>query len=411
MVIPDAPSFFCKLVSVLIWQFSLKHSYGSGWIAVESRKETKCVLRKMHDLNGKIPMKQTLLLLVSWTVMWSSMASADIKRTPTGRPDFSGNYDAGSLTPLSRPSYFGDKQFMAPEEARSLIESRRKAREAADSRKSDPNRGAPVKGGDGNNALGAGNVGGYNSFWVDPGDDVVAIDGKYRTSIIYDPPNGRQPPMTAEASMRNADNFSSFRHENDGTASWLDEEGPGPFDGPEELALAERCLLGFSAGPPMLPGLYNNYKRIVQGEDHVMILVEMVHDARIVRLNSEHAPGDVRKWLGDSIGRWDKDTLVVETKNFRAETGLYGGDENLHLTERFTLREDGNLVYNFTVNDPTAWTRPWSGEYIWKKSDEPVYEYACHEGNYAMGNILRGARLLEQEELARRENRHSADGD
>ena len=338
----------------------------------------------------------------------AATTTADIKRTPTGKPDLTGNYDAGSLTPVSRPRMFGDKQFMTKEEAEAIVatsaDGLAKANEA-----SDPNRGAPVKGGDGNNALGAGNVGGYNAFWVDPGSHVVAIDGKFRTSIIYEPDNGRQPPMTPKAQRKMADNFSSFSYDNDGTASWLDSEGPGPFDGPEELALAERCLLGFSAGPPMLPGLYNNFKRIVQAEDHVMILVEMVHDARIVRLNSEHLPDDTRKWLGDSIGHWDGDTLVVDTTNFREETGLYGGDENLHLVERFTLREDGNLVYNFTVDDPTAWTAPWSGEYVWKQSDSPVYEYACHEGNYAMGNILRGARLLEREELARRASAEGGD--
>ena len=159
----------------------------------------------------------------------------------------------------------------------------------------------------------------------------------------------------------------------------------------------------------MLPGLYNNFKRIVQSEDHVMILLEMVHDARVIRMNAEHLPPDTRKWLGDSVGHWEGDTLVVDTTNFREETGLYGGDENLHLVERFTMREDGNLLYSFTVDDPTAWTQPWSGEYVWKRSNEPVYEYACHEGNYAMGNILRGARLLEQEELARRRSGAGAD--
>ena len=165
------------------------------------------------------------------------------------------------------------------------------------------------------------------------------------------------------------------------------------------MALAERCLLGFSAGPPSMPGLYNNFKRIVQTDDHVMILLEMVHDARIVRLNSEHGPDVNRKWLGDSIGRWEGDTLVVETINFKEKTGLYGGDENLHLTERFTKLDNGNLLYNFTVDDPTAWTKPWSGEYAWKASSDKVYEYACHEGNYAMVNILRGARLLEREAM------------
>ena len=203
--------------------------------------------------------------------------------------------------------------------------------------------------------------------------------------------------MTPKGMQRMMSGFASFVYENDGTASWLDKPGPGPFDGPESLALAERCILGFSAGPPMLPGLYNNFKRIVQTDTHVMILMEMVHDARVVRLDSKHIPADQRQWLGDSIGWWEGDTLVVDTTNFREETGLYGGDENLHLVEKFTRQPDGNLLYNFTVTDPTAWTAPWSGEYTWKASTEHVYEYACHEGNYAMGNILRGARLLEKE--------------
>ena len=341
-------------------------------------------------MKTRIPESFARACTALFCVALAAGGTADIRRTSTGLPDLSGNYDGGSITPVQRPPELGDKQFLTPEEAQAAIQG------AADSlafanRSSDPNRGAPVKGGDGNNAFGAGNVGGYNSWWVDPGSDVIAIDGKFRTSIVYDPPNGRYPPMTAKGMMKMADNFSSFIHDNDGTASWLDQPR-GPFDNPEDLAFAERCLLGFSAGPPMLPGLYNNFKRIVQTETHVMILLEMVHDARIIRLNSEHPPEDVQFWLGDSIGHWEGDTLVVDTTNFREDTGLYGGDENLHLTERFTLREDGHLLYSFTVDDPTIWQAPWSGEYVWKRSDVGVFEYACHEGNYAMGNILRGAR-------------------
>jgi len=332
-------------------------------------------------------------------VLLATAASAEIPRTTSGKPDLSGYYDGGTLTPVERPPHFGDRQFMTAEEVARMGSG---TAFLEDGRSNDPDRGPPVKGGDGINAFGAGNVGGYNSFWLDPGSGVVPIDGKYRTSIIYDPPNGREPRMTMKGYAKKADNFSSFTYHNDGRPTWIDWEGPGPFDGPEELALAERCLLGFSAGPPMLPGVYNNHKRIVQSEDHVMILLEMVHDARIIRMNSEHAPEDVRRWLGDSIGWWEGDTLVVETTNFREDTGLYGGDANLQLAERFTLLEDGNLHYDFTVNDPTAWLAPWSGQYVWKKSEEPVYEYACHEGNYSMFNILRGARLQEREEYARR---------
>ena len=357
-----------------------------------------------REMPKHTPTMSALCVLAATLLMAS--ACSDIPRTASGKPDLAGYYDGGSLTPLERPAAYADKQFMTAEEASKIVSS---ASFLEDDRSNDPNRGAPVKGGDGNNALGAGNVGGYNSFWVDPGSDVVPIDGKYRTSIVYDPANGRRPEMTPAAMAKMADNFSSFRHDNDGSASWLDDEGPGPFDSPEELALAERCLLGFSAGPPMLPGLYNNFKRIVQSEDHIMILVEMVHDARIVRMNQEHAPDGVQRWLGDSIGHWEGDTLVVDTTNFRDETGLYGGDENLHLIERFTRMKDGNLLYDFTVDDPTAWTGPWSGQYVWQQSDKPVYEYACHEGNYAMGNILRGARRLEREELARRESEQAGE--
>ena len=260
-------------------------------------------------------------LLVILTALATSAASADIPRTTSGKPDLSGYYDGGTRTPVERPPALGERAFMTAEEAARIGTG---TEFLDDGRSNDPNRPPPPKGGDGVHALGAGNVGGYNAFWVDPGSGVVPIDGKYPTSVIYDPPNGREPRMTMKGYAKKADNFSSFTYHNDGTASWLDKPGPGPFDGPEELALAERCLLGFSAGPPLLPGLYNNHKRIVQTEDHVMILAEMVHDARIVRLNDEHAPDDLRRWLGDAIGHWEGDTLVVETANFREDTGLYG---------------------------------------------------------------------------------------
>ncbi|MEC7106177.1 MAG: hypothetical protein VXX02_04885 [Pseudomonadota bacterium] len=341
----------------------------------------------------------TRFLVGTGLLLATASAAAELERTAAGHPDLTGTYDSGTLTPEERPEVFGDKQFMSREEADLLLKTHPFTQSDANEI-SDPNRGAPQAGGDGQQAYGAGGVGGYNSFWVEPGSGVSEVNGKIRTSIIYDPPNGRRPPMTPAGMRRIADEFSSFSHQNDGTASWLDSDEPGPFDGPEDVALAERCLLGFSAGPPSMPGLYNNFKRIVQTDDHVMILVEMVHDARIIRLNSEHGPDTNRKWLGDSIGRWEGDTLVVETKNFKEKTGLYGGDENLHLTERFTKLDNGNLLYNFTVDDPTAWTKPWSGEYVWKSSTDKVYEYACHEGNYAMGNILRGARLLEREARA-----------
>ena len=147
----------------------------------------------------------------------------------------------------------------------------------------------------------------------------------------------------------------------------------------------------------MLPVLYNNLKRIVQTDDYVMILVEMVHDARIVRMNEEHAPPEVRSWLGDSVGHWEGDTLVVDTTNFKDTPGLSGASRDLHVVERFTRLDADTLLYHFTVDDPTIWSAKWSGEYVWPVTSDRVYEYACHEANYAMGGILRGARILEDE--------------
>ena len=317
-------------------------------------------------------------------------------RTSSGKPDLSGYYNAATLTPVERPKEFGDKLWMSQVEANAVMEAIRKTFESLE-KESSGDRGAPKVGGDGDNRFGGGGVGGYNAFWIDPGSSVNEKDGKFRTSVIYDPTNGRKPKPTMAAMAKMADQSSSFVYENDGTASWLDHAGPGPFDGPESLGLNERCLVGFTGAAPTLPSLYNNFKHISQTEDHVVIVIEMVHDARVVRLNAEHGPSDLKSWFGDSVGHWEGDTLVVDTINFREISMLSGADENLHLTERFTALDNGDLLYNFTVVDETAWDKPWSGEYTWKRSSDVIYEYACHEGNYAMGNILRGARLLESE--------------
>src|SRR5919197_2288454 len=176
---------------------------------------------------------------------------------------------------------------------------------------------------------------------------------------------------------------------------------PGAFDNPEQRPLAERCLLGFlsTSGPPTLPNyFYNNLKQIVQTPTSVMILNEMVHDARVVRIGGEHLPKRVRRWNGDSIGRWDGDTLVVDTTNFTPKTQFQGSSENLHVVERFTRVDPKTILYRFTVEDPTTWDRPWTGEYPWNATDEKLYEYACHEGNYALENMLRGARAKEAED-------------
>jgi hypothetical protein len=328
-------------------------------------------------------------------------ANPDTPRTPWGHPDLSGTYDVATLTPLQRPAEFGDNLFLTPEQAAAISE-REAALMAAGLKPSDPDRDAPPLGGDGSEGA-AGNVGGYNTFWIDRGDGAIVIDGKFRTSIIVDPPNGRLPQMT-EAAMRAALQRRSQFRPNTGEAWWVDEDGPGPYDDPELRPLAERCLLGFgsTSGPPMLPVLYNNLKRVVQTPDHVVIVIEMNHDARIIRLDSEHAPPDLRFLMGDSIGWWEGDTLVVDTTNFTRESGLFGATESLHVVERFTRQPDGTLLYAFTVDDPAVWTRPWSGEYPWPPTGDLMYEYACHEANYALTNVLRGARLLEAEALEAR---------
>jgi len=316
--------------------------------------------------------------------------------------DISGTYDVGTLTPLERPEAFGDNLFLSEEAAAGIAANIARMREN-DAKSADPNRAAPEKGG---------NVGGYNMFWVDPGSGANAVDGRFRTSIITSPKNGRLPPMTEYGAGRLQGFLDEWRihwrnpdptvGRNDGTAWWLREGVIGPYDHMEQRPLAERCIIGSrsTAGPPMLPNFYNNYKRIIQTPDHVMILTEMNHDVRVIRLNGQHRPSHIRTWLGDSIGHWEGNTLVVHTKNFTVLPALSGADEHLQVEERFTRSEDGGLLYSFTVNNPTIWESSWSGEYAWPARDGKVYEYACHEGNYALGNIMRGARLLEKESQA-----------
>ena len=349
----------------------------------------------------------------------SAQAGSDIPRTPSGRPDLSGTYDTATVTPLQRPREFGDRLTLTQEEAAIIASdpdglarvfglapagsderaAARAERQRAGFETGDGDREAPPVGGDGSGGA-AGNVGGYNTFWIDRGDAAFQIDGFVRTSIITDPPNGRQPSLTESARAARAARAGLARP-NDGTAWWLEDdlEAPGPYDNPEQRPHAERCLMGFgsTAGPPMLSVLYNNMKRIVQTDDTVVILVEMVHDARIVRMNAEHNPPEIRSWLGDSVGHWEGDTLVVDTTNFTDNPSFGAASRNLHVVERFTRLDADTLLYQFTVDDPTVWTAPWSGEYIWPASDDRVYEYACHEANYSFGGILRGARVLEED--------------
>jgi hypothetical protein len=356
------------------------------------------------DKRCSMPVAGILVLVLAGAALAQERESPRLR---DGRPDLSGTYDVSTLTPLERPREFGENLYLTPEQANAIMETERlrvldRDRNRGAEREAPPEGGAPPVGvGDEfRETSGAGNVGGYNNFWTDRGTEVFTVDGKFRTSIIVEPKDGRYPPMTEEA-IEQLSRRRQLRRPNDGTAWWLEVDGVGPYDGPEMLGIAERCILGFTGAAPTFPSLYNNYKRLVQAEDHVMILIEMVHDARIVRMDSQHPPADQRFWLGDSIGWWEGDTLVVETTNFHPLGTPRGGSENMRVVERFSRLGEGDLLYRFTVDDPSVWTAPWTGEYVWRGSEDKVYEYACHEGNYAMGNILRGARLLEAEARAK----------
>jgi hypothetical protein len=319
-------------------------------------------------------------------------------RMPDGHPDLQGTYDLATLTPMERPA--GAKAALTREEAAKLEHEAAAARERGDqSIKGD--RAAPPKGGDGS-AGAAGNVGGYNTGWLDPGSSYTVVNGEKRTSLIVDPSNGRVPPYTPAAQQR----LAALRTSPTSDAAESRDPGlepAGAYDDPERRPLGERCLLGFAStsGPPALPDyFYNNLHQIVQTRDSVMILTEMVHDARIVRMNSKHLPKTIRRWMGDSIGHWEGDTLVIDTTNFNAQTRFRGSTENLHVIERLSRVDAKTLLYRFTIEDPATWATPWTGEFTWPATQEPIYEYACHEANYALGDVLRGARQREADEAA-----------
>ena len=314
---------------------------------------------------------------------------ADIARTVSGAPDLSGFFDVATITPMQRAQELGEKMSISPEEANKL-EVERAARRQAAAQKSDPDRKAPPTGG---------SVGGYNAFWLDAGENRFMVNGEYRTSIITTPLSGRRPALISARGKQEAQALLDDFTNKPGTAWWLEEQGPGPFDNMEQRPLRERCLMGFGpvAGPPVFPSVYNNHKRIVQTDESIMILAEMVHDVRVIRMNVAHRPKHMRTWMGDSVGEWQGDTLVVDTTNFNHTPALTSADENLHVVETFTRRDADTLMYSFMVYDDTVWAEPWGGEYPWPQTHEKVFEYACHEGNYALGNIMRGARLLESE--------------
>jgi hypothetical protein len=285
-------------------------------------------------------------------------------RTLDGKPELQGIWTNVTITPLERPRDLGDKAFFTEQEA---LQYEKQVREQNNADRRDGGAQADV-----NRA--------YNDFWYDRGTKVVA---NRRTSLISDPPDGHVPALTPEAQKRQAERAAAARSHQ--------------FDGPENRALTERCLVWPTAGPPMMPSFYNNNYQFIQGPGYVAILVEMVHDVRVIPTDGRpHLPSNVRQWFGDPRGHWEGDTLVVETTNFTDKNSFRGSDENLKLTEKFTRTSPETILYEFTVNDPTAFTKPWTAQIPMNKMQGPIIEYACHEGNYAMTGMLAGARAEEQ---------------
>jgi hypothetical protein len=293
-----------------------------------------------------------------------------VSRTPWGDPDLQGIWDFRSATPLERPAELAGKEVLTDAEAAEF------AAKTVKNRNRDTN-------------VPEGNVGDYNNFWYDYGNKVV---GTRRTSLITDPKDGKIPPLTPEA-QKKADALAAARR---GTG--MHEPTPGGWvNDLGSNGLQVRCIVGFNSGPPMTPSAYNNNVQIVQAPGSVVLLNEMNHSARNVPLDGR-ARGNVRRWVGVSRGRWDGATLVVETTNFLRETAFDQGrtDANLRLIERFTRTDSNTLVYEFTVDDPTVYTRPWTAQMTMNKTDEHIYEYACHEGNRGLTSILAGARANEK---------------
>jgi hypothetical protein len=288
---------------------------------------------------------------------------------PRDPPDLEGIWNSATATPLERPRELRDKAFFTVEEAAAW--ERHIAR-----RNQEPSPGT--------HATSTG-TGTYNTFFREFGTTTVKTR---RTSIVIDPPDGRIPALTVEAAE-----ITRRRAER--------QKSPA---GAEDLGLQDRCLAFLTAGPPMLPYSYNSNYQIVQTRDAIVLYAEMIHDARVVHMDGRaHQPSSMRRWMGDSIGRWVGGTLVVDTTNFIADRGFYGDaggnfawDGNLHLVERFSFFDKETLLYQFDIDDPTAYASPWKGELTMTRSTGPIYEYACHEGNYSLVNMLRGFRVGER---------------
>jgi hypothetical protein len=315
-----------------------------------------------------------LLLLTAIALPAQNKTAWKTPRTPDGHPDLQGFWSNATRTPVERPAEFASKPTLSDAEAKAWEKKDAQAWQDLDGTSEGPLHA--TKGSTG--------TGAYNVLFYDMGSELARVDGVKRTSMVIDPADGKIPPRVPQTGNRGG------RGRGGSTANVKDR------------GLSERCLFVPMAGPPMLPTLYNNNYEIVQTPDSMVIVSEEIHDARIIRMNTKHVAPDVRKWLGDSIGRWDGDTLVVETTNFTDQTRFRGSSRDLKVTERFTRVDANTILYKATVEDASTWTKPWTLELPFAAIKGPIYEYACHEGNYAIVDILGGARKLESEAAAKK---------
>jgi hypothetical protein len=317
----------------------------------------------------KLPMLVPLTMLIAITIAFTPIVIAGQGTRPATRPNFDGIWNSATATPIERPAELKNKPFFTAAEAakweRDFIE-----------RNEEPSPGAQAK------STGTGT---YNTFYREFGTRTVKT---LRTSIVTDPPDGRIPALTPAA--------EAFRRQR------LDRLKKA--ENPEDLGLQDQCVAFVTAGPPLLPYSYNSNYQIVQTDDAILIAAEMIHDARIIHTDGrQHRSPRITSGLGDSIGHWAGNTLVVDTTNFNDGSGYYGDaggnfgwDRNLHLVERFSMFDADTLLYQFEIDDPTAFTRPWKGELTMARSAGPIYEFACHEGNYSLENMMRGYRATEK---------------
>jgi hypothetical protein len=305
-------------------------------------------------------------------------------RTTDGHPDMQGIWNYSTLTPIERPRDLAGKALLSEEEAAAYEKKALQNRNVDLDRETTPTTRGIVNGSEETEDL----ANAYNEFWWDRGTKLVKTR---RTSLVIDPPDGKIPALTPQAKKRMAA---------------LEEASERPAQGPEDRPVSERCIVRPNSGPPMTPTGYNNNFQLIQAPGYVMIFNEQIHDARIIPMDGRsHLPQNVRQWMGDSRGHWDGNTLVVDTTNFTGKANFRGSDENMHLTERFTLTDPGTLLYEFTVDDPQSFSRSWTAQIPMSKGPEHIFEYACHEGNYSLSTTLSSARALEKsgEEAAKKQ--------